>query len=71
MAKGVLTPKERQALGKHSTSVDCRVQWLAVIEGYKARSVRDFLVPFRRSPNISLYLIQQLFGELGRRLRRS
>jgi hypothetical protein len=32
MATATLTASERRALKKHYASVDCRVQWLVVIE---------------------------------------
>jgi succinoglycan biosynthesis protein ExoU len=71
IAKGTLTAKERQAIAKHYSSIDCRIQWLAVIEGYKARSVNGFLAPFCRSPRISAYLLERLVSELAERPRRA
>jgi succinoglycan biosynthesis protein ExoU len=70
MAATTLTPGERQALATHYSSIDCRVQWLAVIEGYKARSVTDFLAPFCQSPRISAYLLERLVSELAERPKR-
>jgi succinoglycan biosynthesis protein ExoU len=58
-----LTQDERRAIAMHYLDTDCRVQWRAVIEGYKARSVKDFLMPFCRSPRITAYLLQQLASE--------
>ena len=53
LANKRLTASERRALAAHYGSVDCRVQWLAVIEGFKNRSISNFLAPFGRSPLIS------------------
>jgi succinoglycan biosynthesis protein ExoU len=65
-----LTRNERRAVAMHYLSVDCRVQWRAVVEGYKARSVKDFLVPFCRSPRIAAYLLQELGSEFVWRTKR-
>jgi succinoglycan biosynthesis protein ExoU len=66
-----LTAAEQLALRGHYTSVDCRVQWLAIIEGYKARSVNGLLAPFCRSPRISLYLLERVVTELVARSKRT
>jgi len=66
-----LTPSERRALSAHYWSVDCRVQWLAVIEAVKRRDVVGFLTPFCRSPRVSGYLIQCLALELADRSKRA
>jgi succinoglycan biosynthesis protein ExoU len=71
MALSTLNLSERRAVAKHYSSVDCRVQWLAVIESFKARSVKGFLAPFCRSPRISAYLLQQLVSDLAERLKRA
>jgi succinoglycan biosynthesis protein ExoU len=63
----VLTTRERLALRKHYRSVDARVQWLAVIEAVKARSPARFVLPFCRSPQVSLSLTRQLAGQLWQR----
>jgi succinoglycan biosynthesis protein ExoU len=70
LANKRLTASERRALAAHYGSVDCRVQWLAVIEGFKNRSISNFLAPFGRSPLISAYLLEQLVRELAVRSRR-
>lgn len=70
MALPTLTSRERRAIGKHYASVDCRVQWLNVIEGFKARSAKRFLAPFLKSPQISGYLAQKLMSEAIQRLVR-
>lgn len=64
-----LTVKERRALEQHYSSVDERIQWLAMIEGFKARNPRKFLAPLLRSPRVSLYLMRQLLLECFRRVR--
>jgi succinoglycan biosynthesis protein ExoU len=66
-----LTEKERRALKKHYNSVDARVQWLVMIEGFKARSLRHFLAPLFRSPMITASLLRCLLDEASRRLTRS
>ena len=71
LSLATLTQNERRAIAMHYLSTDCRAQWRAVIEGYKARSVREFLVPFCRSPRIAAYLLQELTSELVRRSKRT
>jgi succinoglycan biosynthesis protein ExoU len=66
-----LTPRERRALKKHYSSVDCRVQWLAVIEAVKCRGYVQFIAAFSRSPRVSLFLMMHLFQELSRRLAKA
>jgi succinoglycan biosynthesis protein ExoU len=67
MAMNTLSVPERQALAKHFCCVDCRVQWIAVIEAIKARSMQAFLRPFFRSTLVSTYLLQKLVSELAKR----
>ena len=67
LARGALSGRERRAVAQHYVSADCRVQWLAVIEGFKSRSIKDFLLPFWRSPRISLYLLGKLASEFSNR----
>jgi succinoglycan biosynthesis protein ExoU len=70
MSMGTLTARERRAVAAHYSSVDCRVQWLTVIEAFKSRRVFDFLRPFVRSPTIALYITARLLEEFwGRSLR--
>jgi succinoglycan biosynthesis protein ExoU len=71
MSNERLTPGERRALTAHYWSVDCRVQWLAVIEAFKQRNAKDFLAPFWRSPRVSRYLLQCLASELVERSKRA
>jgi succinoglycan biosynthesis protein ExoU len=66
-----LTPRERRALKRHYSSVDCRVQWLAVIEAVKCRGYVQFIAAFSRSPRVSLFLMMHLFQELSRRLAKA
>ena len=66
-----LTQSERRALSAHYWSIDCRVQWLAVIEAFKRRNIAGFLAPFCRSPRVSGYLIQCLASELAERSKRA
>lgn len=63
-ATEALTTRERRALAAHYRSVDCRVQWLAVIEAFKKRNIADFLTPFGRSPQVAAYLLGHLASEL-------
>jgi succinoglycan biosynthesis protein ExoU len=59
-----LTARERLALRKHYRSVDARAQWLAVIDAVKARSPARVVLPFCRSPQVSLFLIKQLAAQV-------
>ena len=63
-----LTPRERRALKKHYLSVDCRVQWLTVIEALKSRRYAQFLAAFCRSPKVSLFLMIRLFEQVCQRV---
>jgi succinoglycan biosynthesis protein ExoU len=62
-----LTARERLALRQHYRSIDARAQWLAVIDAVKARSPVRVVLPFCRSPQVSLFLAKQLAGEVWRR----
>jgi succinoglycan biosynthesis protein ExoU len=62
-----LRPADRRALRRHTLSVDARVRWLAVIEGFKSRSPRAFCAPFAGPPQIVGFLMRQLFAEGVRR----
>jgi succinoglycan biosynthesis protein ExoU len=63
-----LTADDRRALRQHRESVDCRVQWLVVIEAVKSRDLARFLGAFLRSMRISIYLLHRLIEEAGRRI---
>jgi succinoglycan biosynthesis protein ExoU len=56
----VLSAAERKAIKRHYQNVDVRVQWVAVIESLKARRPVDFLIPFFRSPTVTLALALKL-----------
>jgi succinoglycan biosynthesis protein ExoU len=66
-----LAPGERRALRRHYSSLDCRVQWLVVIESLKSSRYGSLLAAFFRSPTVSFFLVRRLLEELQRRLRRS
>jgi succinoglycan biosynthesis protein ExoU len=70
IANTKLTPRERRAVIAHYWNVDCRVQWLAVIEAFKARNIGNFLAPFGRSPRVSAYILRCLTRELAERSTR-
>ena len=65
-----LRQEERRALAKHYVSVDCRVQWIAVVEAIKARSIHRFVTPFFRSNTVMMYLLRKFIDEAGIRLKR-
>ncbi|HEY1982380.1 MAG TPA: glycosyltransferase family 2 protein [Xanthobacteraceae bacterium] len=67
LGSGRLTASQRRALKQHYTSVDCRVQWLRVIDSVKSRQYAGFLAAFFRSPRVSLFLIQRLIEEFCKR----
>jgi succinoglycan biosynthesis protein ExoU len=71
MALGTLSPKERRALAAHYSSVDCRVQWLAVIEAVKSRDYLRLFGTFLRSRPVARYIAMQLLEEVHRRLRKA
>jgi succinoglycan biosynthesis protein ExoU len=71
MSAEQLTPSERRAVSAHYWSIDCRVQWLAVIEAFKRRNIVGFLAPFCRSPRVCAYLIRCLALELAERSKRA
>jgi succinoglycan biosynthesis protein ExoU len=63
-----LTAGERRALKAHRESVDCRVQWLVVIESVKSRDYLRFLGAFLRSRKVSIYVAEHLLEEVDRRM---
>jgi succinoglycan biosynthesis protein ExoU len=67
-ARQTLTPRERRALRRHYSSVDCRVQWLAVIEAVRSHGYAQLMAAFCRSPKVSLFLMMRLCEELFRRI---
>jgi hypothetical protein len=67
-ASRILTPRERRALKKRYSSVDCRVQWLAVIEAIKFRRYGQLTAAFCRSPTVSVFLMMRLFEQLSQRI---
>jgi succinoglycan biosynthesis protein ExoU len=67
-ARQTLTPRERRALRRHYSSVDCRVQWLAVIEAVRSHGYAQLMAAFCRSPKVSLFLMMRLCEELSRRI---
>jgi succinoglycan biosynthesis protein ExoU len=66
-----LRQEERRALAKHYASVDCRVQWIAVVEAIKARRIRQFITPFFRSNTVMMYLFRKFIEEVRIRLKRN
>jgi succinoglycan biosynthesis protein ExoU len=63
-----LSAGERHALREHRASVDCRVQWLVVIEAVKSRNYPRFLGAFLHSMKVSIYLARRLLEEIDRRI---
>jgi succinoglycan biosynthesis protein ExoU len=54
-----LTPPEQRALRRHTTSVDCRLQWVRLIGAVKAKSLPGALSTFR-SPAVAAFLCARL-----------
>jgi succinoglycan biosynthesis protein ExoU len=54
-----LTAAEQRALRRHTTSVDCRLQWVRLISAVKTKNVPAALSTFR-SPAVSAYLCGRL-----------
>ena len=67
-ARPHLTTGERRAVQQHRESVDCRVQWLVVIEAAKSRDYPRLVGAFLRSMRISIYLVHRLVEEVDRRM---
>jgi succinoglycan biosynthesis protein ExoU len=67
-AATALSSAQRRALSVHYRSVDAKVRWLAVIEGFRSRSPSRFLSPFACSPAMLGFLLRQLLLEGFRRL---
>jgi succinoglycan biosynthesis protein ExoU len=70
MTMSNLTPSERQALAKHYSDLDCRAQWLVLIEAFKSHNYPRFLSTFFRSPPLALYLMGRLLEEVPLQVRR-
>jgi succinoglycan biosynthesis protein ExoU len=54
-----LSNRDRRALRRHWTSVDCRLQWRLLIDAVKARDVKTGLGAFH-TPEAALYLAARL-----------
>jgi succinoglycan biosynthesis protein ExoU len=67
LGRARLTVGQRRALKQHYTSVDCRVQWLRVIDSIKSRQYASFVAAFFRSPRVSLFLTRRLIEEFWKR----
>ncbi len=52
--------REKLAIRKHYDSIDARVQWLAVIEGVKAKNLRQCLNASFRSPHVMIFIATRL-----------
>jgi len=70
LMKLTTSQEERRALAKHYASVDCRVQWIAIVEAIKARSIRQFVTPFFRSKTVMIYLLRKLIAVARLQLKR-
>jgi len=62
------SPEDRLALQEHYRSVDCRVQWLAVIQAVKDRSGVALAKAFFRSWKVSRFLVARLAEQVRLRL---
>jgi succinoglycan biosynthesis protein ExoU len=69
MATKGLSTCERRAIANHYLSVDCRVQWLAMIAAYKEGKIVEFFKPFFRSRTVAAYLLQKTASEGRSRLK--
>jgi succinoglycan biosynthesis protein ExoU len=70
MAMSHLSPSERQTLAKHYLDVDCRGQWLALVEAIKGRNYPRFASTFFHSPTVTLYLIGRLLEAAPSQIRK-
>jgi len=59
----VLTPQAYEAIRQHRISVDCRLQWLLMITAVKERDALGLLCTFTHHPQITLYLMGQLWKQ--------
>jgi succinoglycan biosynthesis protein ExoU len=66
----MLTVAERRAIRRHHDSVDARVQWIAIVDAVKARSVPRFAGPFFRSSTVTLFLLENLIEQVAFRTSR-
>ena len=67
IATAKLNAREHRALRTHYLSVDCRVQWLAVIDAVKSRKLGPFIAAFSRSPRVSRFLASRLLEQFYQR----
>jgi succinoglycan biosynthesis protein ExoU len=67
MASPKLTRGQYRALKKHYLSIDCRVQWLVVIEAVKSGKSKPIAQAFTRSTTVSLFIMARLIEELRQR----
>lgn len=67
IVKSKLTRTEQRALRRHYLSIDCRVQWLTVIEAFGSRQYLHAIAAFTRSPTVTAFLISRLIEEFQQR----
>jgi succinoglycan biosynthesis protein ExoU len=70
MAISHLAPSERGALAKLYGDLDCRAQWLILVEAIKSHNYLQFVSAFFHSSAMTLYLMRRLLEEAPRHLRK-
>jgi succinoglycan biosynthesis protein ExoU len=70
IASSSLSVAEKIALRRHYWSIECRVQWLNVIDAFKVGDYWQIFSAFGRSPIVSRFLIARLLEEFRRRALR-
>lgn len=61
-----LTRADKRAIRQHYRSVDCRLQWRALIRAKKERNPFAVWDCFMKPPSIVFYLVRQIFGHFLR-----
>lgn len=64
----VLTPQAYEIFRRHRISIDCRLQWRLLINAVKERDIIAILRTFTHSPKVSLFLLEQLWGQFRVRI---
>jgi succinoglycan biosynthesis protein ExoU len=62
-----MTRRDLIAIRSHYRSVNARVQWLNVIDAFKAGNITGFIQPFVSAPGTAAFLVRKLIAEAGRR----
>lgn len=68
LAMGHLASREREALAKLHWDLQCRAQWLILVEAVKSHNLSEFASAFFCSPAMTPYIMRRLLDEAPRQI---